>query len=98
MIINFRSQIQQQRIIALNCLAGILENYMVGNYWFLDLPLAKIFFVIRFALDDNAASALHPALRAMSAFFFHYIDEVILNALVLNYVYIIYILFNYRLV
>ncbi|XP_026463654.1 RNA polymerase II-associated protein 1-like [Ctenocephalides felis] len=77
-----RSQIQQQRIIALNCLAGILENYMVGNYWFLDLPLAKIFFVIRFALDDNATSALHPALRAMRSFFFHHIDESCLDSTV----------------
>lgn len=77
-----RSTVTQQRVMALNTLAGILEYYIAGTYKnVIELPLSKILFVIRFTLDENKPIILEPALRAMRNLLYNRIDEASLDAL-----------------
>lgn len=77
-----RSAVIMQRKIALDTLAGVLEYNSVGTYKnIIELPLSKIFFVIRIALDENKVITLEPALRAMRNLFYNRIDEISLDAL-----------------
>lgn len=77
-----RSIITQQRVMALNTLAGVLEYYSVGTYKdVLEIPLSKIFFVIRIAMDENKTLILEPALKAMRNLLYNRIDEASLDAL-----------------
>ncbi|KAL0818600.1 hypothetical protein ABMA28_009033 [Loxostege sticticalis] len=78
-----RSAVTQQRVMALNTLAGILEYYNVGTYKdIMEIPLSKIFFIIRFALDENKTIILEPALKAMRNLLCNRIDEACLDALI----------------
>ncbi|CAG4931566.1 unnamed protein product [Colias eurytheme] len=78
-----RSSITQQRVVALNTIAGILEYYNAGIYKnVIELPLSKLFFVIRIAMDENKVIILEPALKAMRNLLFNRIDEASLDALI----------------
>ncbi|XP_026313425.1 RNA polymerase II-associated protein 1 [Hyposmocoma kahamanoa] len=77
-----RSTITQQRVMALNTLAGVLEYYSAGTYKdVLEIPLSKFFFVIRIAMDENKTIILEPALKAMRNLLYNRIDEACLDAL-----------------
>lgn len=77
-----RSSITQQRVMALNTIAGILEYNSVGTYkGILEIPLTKVFFTIRYAIDENKVILLEPALKAMRNLIFNRIDEASLDAL-----------------
>lgn len=77
-----RSSVIQQRVMALNTLAGILEYNSVGTYkGIIELPLSKIFFIIRIAMDENKLTILEPALKAMRNLLYNRIDEASLDAL-----------------
>lgn len=77
-----RSTIIQQRVMALNILAGVLGYYCAGTYKdVLEIPISKIFFVIRIALDENKVIILEPALKAMRNLIYNRIDEASLDAL-----------------
>lgn len=78
-----RSAVPQQRVMALNTMAGILEYYSVGTYKnIIDIPLSKIFFIIRFAMDENKTIILEPALKAMRNLLCNRVDEECLDALI----------------
>lgn len=77
-----RSSVTQQKVMALNTLAGVLEYFSAGTYKDIDIPLSKIFFVVRIALDENKLILLEPALRAMRNLVFNKIDEACLDALI----------------
>lgn len=77
-----RSTITQQRVMALNILAGVLEYYSAGTYKdVFEFPLSKIFFIIRIAMDENKTIILEPALKAMRNLLYNRIDEAYLDAL-----------------
>lgn len=77
-----RSSVTQQRVMALNTIAGVLEYYIAGTYKdIIEIPLSKIFFVLRIALDENKVIILEPALKAMRNLLFNKIDEACLDAL-----------------
>lgn len=77
-----RSTVTQQRVMALNTIAGILEYYMSGIYKdVIEIPFSKIFFVVRIAMDENKLILLEPALKAMRNLLFNRIDEACLDAL-----------------
>ncbi|XP_068623454.1 RNA polymerase II-associated protein 1 [Battus philenor] len=77
-----RSTIAQQRVMALNTIAGILEYYNAGTYKdIMDLPITKIFFIIRIAIDENKTIILEPALKAMRNLIYNRVDEASLDAL-----------------
>ncbi|XP_014354606.2 RNA polymerase II-associated protein 1 [Papilio machaon] len=78
-----RSTITQQRVMALNTIAGILEYYIAGTYKdILELPITKLFFMIRIAMDENKTIILEPALKAMRNLLYNKIDEAALDALI----------------
>ncbi|CAG5047320.1 unnamed protein product [Parnassius apollo] len=78
-----RSTITQQRYMALNTIAGILEYYNAGTYKdVIELPLSKIFFIVRIAMDENKTIILEPALKAMRNLIYNRVDEASLDALV----------------
>ncbi|KPI98938.1 RNA polymerase II-associated protein 1 [Papilio xuthus] len=78
-----RSTIIQQRVMALNTIAGILEFYIAGTYKdTLELPITKLFFIIRIAMDENKTIILEPALNAMRNLLYNKIDEAALDALI----------------
>ncbi|XP_013195192.1 RNA polymerase II-associated protein 1 [Amyelois transitella] len=77
-----RSAVAQQRVMALNTIAGILDYYNAGIYKnIIEIPLSKIFFVIRYAMDENKPLILEPALKAMRNLVYNRIDEASLDAL-----------------
>ncbi|XP_023944817.2 RNA polymerase II-associated protein 1 [Bicyclus anynana] len=77
-----RSTVTQQRVMALNTIAGVIEYYNAGIYKdIIEIPLSKIFFVIRIAMDENKVILLEPALRAMRNLLYNRIDEACLDAL-----------------
>lgn len=68
----------QQRIAALTSIAGLLSIHQQGFYdTVLDVPVSKIFFLLRFAFDDNhVAAILEVTARALAALFHNDADEV----------------------
>ncbi|GLV42007.1 uncharacterized protein CBL_05035 [Carabus blaptoides fortunei] len=77
-----RSSVQQQRILALNTVANILQLNSTGVYDdVIDIPLEQIFFIIRVSLDDNTPTVLHSSIRAMHSLFCNRIDEMCLDSL-----------------
>lgn len=75
-----RSKVMQQRISAFKAIGGILNIYNQGFYDdILDLPISKIFFLLRFGLDENALSTLEVCSRALSALFYNDTDETVLD-------------------
>ncbi|KAF9423985.1 hypothetical protein HW555_000694 [Spodoptera exigua] len=78
-----RSTVTQQRVMALNTIAGIIEYYSAGTYKnVIEIPVSKLFFIIRIAMDDNKVIILEPALRAMRNLLYNRIDEASLDALI----------------
>lgn len=45
----------------------------------MSLPISKIFFLLRFGLDDNAPAQLEVVSRALSNLFYNETDEVLLD-------------------
>lgn len=77
-----RSTVTQQRVLALNSIAGILEYYSLGIYkGVINVPITKIFFVLRFALDENITIVLEPTLKALRNLFYNRVDEACLDFL-----------------
>ncbi|CAF4804464.1 unnamed protein product [Pieris macdunnoughi] len=78
-----RSGVPQQRVMSLNCLAGILEYYNAGTYKnIIEIPLSKLFFIIRISMDENKLIILEPALKAMRNLLYNRIDEASLDAII----------------
>lgn len=74
---NFRSNITQQRISAFGAITGILNIYNQGFYDnILELPISKIFFLLRFGLDENIPSLLEVVSKGLSVLFYNDTDEV----------------------
>ncbi|XP_017071605.1 RNA polymerase II-associated protein 1 [Drosophila eugracilis] len=75
-----RSTVLQQRISAFGAIAGIFSIYNQGFYdQVLSLPISKIFFLLRFGLDDNATAQLEVVSRALANLFYNEADEVLLD-------------------
>lgn len=78
-----RSTITQQRVMALNTIAGILQYHSAGTYKdIIEIPLSKLFFIIRIAMDENKVIILEPALKAMRNLVYNKLDEASLDALI----------------
>lgn len=72
-----RSTVVQQRISALKSVGGILSIYNQGYYdGIFELPISKIFFLLRYAFDDNTPAMLEESAKALSALFYNETDEV----------------------
>lgn len=72
-----RSTVVQQRISALKAVGGILSIYNQGYYdGIFELPISKIFFLLRYAFDDNTPAMLEESAKALSALFYNETDEV----------------------
>ncbi|XP_058822608.1 uncharacterized protein LOC131684081 isoform X1 [Topomyia yanbarensis] len=77
-----RANVLQQRISALNAIAGILNIYNQGFYdGVLELPISKIFFFLRFALDENTPAVVEVASRALASLFYNDTDETLLDTI-----------------
>lgn len=73
-----RSSVVQQRVSALKSVGGILSIYNQGYYdGIFELPISKVFFLLRYAFDDNTPSMLEESAKALSALFYNETDEVI---------------------
>lgn len=72
-----RSTVVQQRISALRSVGGILSIYNQGYYdGIFELPISKVFFLLRYAFDDNTPAMLEESAKALSALFYNETDEV----------------------
>ncbi|XP_030763871.1 RNA polymerase II-associated protein 1 isoform X2 [Sitophilus oryzae] len=77
-----RSNVVQQKVIALNTLANILSLDQTGIYdSVIDIPIEQVFFVIRFCLDDNTPSVLNSAIKALRNLVYYQIDDTCLDNL-----------------
>ncbi|XP_023294123.2 RNA polymerase II-associated protein 1 [Lucilia cuprina] len=75
-----RSNVMQQRVSAFNAIAGILNIYQQGFYdQVLDLPITKIFFLLRFGFDDNTPAMLEVVGKALAYLFYNETDETLLD-------------------
>ncbi|KAL7732458.1 hypothetical protein ACLKA6_004420 [Drosophila palustris] len=75
-----RSTVLQQRISAFGSIAGIFNIYNQGFYdQVLTLPVSKIFFLLRFGLDDNTPAQLEVVSRALARLFYNETDEILLD-------------------
>ncbi|EDW40323.1 GL24961 [Drosophila persimilis] len=75
-----RSTVLQQRISAFGAIAGIFSIYNQGFYdQVLTLPVSKMFFLLRFGLDENVAAQLEVVSRALACLFYNETDEVLLD-------------------
>lgn len=72
-----RSTVIQQRLSAIGSIGGIISIYNQGYYdGIFELPVSKIFFLLRYAFDDNTPSMLEVTAKAMAALFYNETDEV----------------------
>ncbi|XP_055540548.1 RNA polymerase II-associated protein 1 [Wyeomyia smithii] len=77
-----RANVLQQRVAALNAIGGILNIFNQGFYdGVLELPISKIFFFIRFALDENTPVVVEAASRALAFLFYNDTDETLLDTI-----------------
>ncbi|XP_020798262.1 RNA polymerase II-associated protein 1 [Drosophila serrata] len=75
-----RSTVLQQRISAFGAVAGIFSIYSQGFYdQVLTLPISKIFFLLRYGLDDNAPAQLEVVSRSLANLFYNETDEILLD-------------------
>uniref|UniRef100_A0A182VWJ8 RNA polymerase II-associated protein 1 n=1 Tax=Anopheles minimus TaxID=112268 RepID=A0A182VWJ8_9DIPT len=75
-----RSNVLQQRISALGAIAGMLNIMNQGFYdGVLEFPVSKVFFFLRFALDENTPSVVEVASRALASLFYNDTDEILLD-------------------
>lgn len=77
-----RSNVLQQRTAAFSAINGILSIYNQGFYDnVLELPIAKIFFLLRFGLDDNTQSLLELTSKGLASLFYNEADEALLDVI-----------------
>lgn len=77
-----RSIVLQQRVSAISAISGILNIYNQGYYdGILELPISKIFFFLRFALDENTPVIIEASAKALSYLFYNETDETMLDIL-----------------
>lgn len=77
-----RSDVLQQRVSALTSIQGILAIYNQGFYdQVLELPVSKIFFLLRFSLDDKAPAVIEQALLGLANLFYNNSDEFLLDCI-----------------
>lgn len=77
-----RSDVLQQRVSALTAVQGILAIYNQGFYdQVLELPISKIFFLLRFSLDDKAIPVMEQAILGLANLFYNASDEFLLDCL-----------------
>lgn len=70
----------QQRNAALFSIAGILNIYNQGFYdGVIELPISKIYFLLRFAFDDNTQSLLETSSKALATLIYNDSDEALLD-------------------
>lgn len=75
-----RATVQQQRVAAINAIAGIINIYNQGYYdGILELPVSKIFFFLRFAMDENTPAIVEASSRALAYLFYNDTDETLLD-------------------
>lgn len=75
-----RANVLQQRVSALSAISGILNIYNQGYYdEIVQLPLSKIFFFLRFALDENTPAVIQSTLRGLAHMFYNETDETLLD-------------------
>lgn len=75
-----RATVLQQRVAALNAIAGIINIYNQGYYdGILELPMSKIFFFLRFAMDENTTAIIEASSRALAYLFYNDTDETLLD-------------------
>lgn len=78
--IPYRSTVIQQRTSALGAIGGILSIYNQGYYDnILELPISKIFFLLRYAFDDNAPAMLEASSKGLSILLYNQSDEILLD-------------------
>lgn len=77
-----RSNVLQQRVTAISAISGILAIYNQGYYdSVLEVPISKIFFLFRFAFDENTPIIIDVASNALSKLFYNDIDEILLDTM-----------------
>lgn len=77
-----RSDVLQQRVSALGAIQGILAIYNHGYYdQVLELPVSKIFFLLRFSLDDKATPVVEQSLLGIANLFNNTSDEFLLDCI-----------------
>lgn len=70
----------QQRTSAIGAIGGILSISTQGYYDnILELPISKMFFLLRYAFDDNSAAMIEVTSKALSALFYNETDEILLD-------------------
>lgn len=75
-----RATVLQQRVAAINAIAGIINIYNQGYYdGILELPMSKIFFFLRFAMDENTPAIVEVSSRALAFLFYNDTDETLLD-------------------
>ncbi|KAG4070611.1 hypothetical protein HA402_013531 [Bradysia odoriphaga] len=75
-----RSNVVQQRNSAIGAICGILNIYNQGFYdKVLEVPISKIFFLLRFAFDDNTPILLETSSKALATLFYNDSDEILLD-------------------
>lgn len=75
-----RATVLQQRVAAINAIAGIINIYNQGYYdGILELPISKIFFFLRFAMDENTPAIVEVSSRALAYLFYNDTDETLLD-------------------
>lgn len=75
-----RSKMISQRGPAIRAIAGILNIYNQGFYDdVLDLPISKMFFLLRFNFDFNLEITLLDTSRGLSNLFYNETDETVLD-------------------
>lgn len=75
-----RAEMLQQRISSLNVISGIINMYIQGFYdGIIDLPISKIFFFLRFGLDENVPGIIEPISKCISYLFYNEADEAMLD-------------------
>lgn len=67
----------EQRVSAIGSIGGILSIYNQGYYdAVLELPISKMFFLLRYSFDDNTPAMLEVSAKALSVLFYIETDEV----------------------
>lgn len=75
-----RSTVMQQRLSALGSIGGILSIYNQGYYdGIFELPISKIFFLLRYAFDDNTSAMLEITAKALATLIYNETDEILLD-------------------
>lgn len=75
-----RSSVMQQRLSALGAIGGILSIYNQGYYdGIFELPISKIFFLLRYAFDDNTPAMLEITAKALATLLYNEADEILLD-------------------